>query len=115
MAWLEPDPAWCYRCNRDTAFCLCKCYVCDDDLEDCQCVCAQCDTPVKGGGLCETHKASWDEAVQGPEPDSSYQIGQCAKCTTPFNRAFLLNAPHMPRIQRTAYLTDRTVCLSCEA
>ena len=31
------DPAWCYVCNRDTAFCKCICHECDEDIEDCQC------------------------------------------------------------------------------
>lgn len=108
------DSAWCTKCNRDTAFCLCKCYVCEEQLENCRCKCAQCDTPVKGGGLCDVHKAAWDEEIQGPEPDSKDQVGICTQCSTPFNRAFLLNAPHSPKLQCTAYLTKRTLCIKCD-
>jgi hypothetical protein len=32
------DPAWCYTCNRDTAFCTCiHCPKCGEYHEDCQC------------------------------------------------------------------------------
>ncbi len=108
------DPAWCYTCHRDTAFCLCICYVCYEQLEDCKCTCAQCDTKVEGGGLCETHKATWNEEIQGPEPDSKEQLGNCTTCGTVFNRAFLLETPHSPRFQLTAYLTNRTLCIKCD-
>lgn len=108
------DPAWCDTCNRDIAFCLCICYVCYEQLEDCQCACALCETKVKGGGLCETHKTTWVEGIQGPEPDSKESLGTCTGCETVFNKAFLLNAPHSPRFQRTAYLTERTKCIKCD-
>lgn len=114
------DSAWCINCNRDTAFCLCVCDVCYRDLEDCQCKCALCDTPVVGGGLCEMHKASWDKSVQGPEPESSEQVGVCAKCGKPFCRAFLVHGDlgfhgKPGEIIHTAYITDRTTCLRCDS
>lgn len=32
------DPAWCYTCNKDTAFCACTCCpMCGEYHEDCQC------------------------------------------------------------------------------
>jgi len=31
------DPAWCYTCNRDTAFCMCVCPKCGENNEDCRC------------------------------------------------------------------------------
>lgn len=115
------DSAWCINCNRDTAFCLCICYVCYGDLEACHCKCAQCDTQVVGGGLCEVDKAGWDAAVQGPEPDSSEEVGICVKCGTPFCQAFELDPSgtysfgKAGGIVRTAYHTDRTVCLRCDS
>ena len=108
------DPAWCTGCNRDTAFCECICYVCYEQLEDCKCTCAQCNTPMEGGGLCEAHEAAWNEEVQGPAPDSEEQVGICTDCEIAFNRAFLLNAPHHPKFQPTAYLTERTLCIKCD-
>lgn len=108
------DPARCDGCNQDIAFCECVCYVCYEQLEDCKCTCAQCDIKVAGGGLCETHEESWNEEVQGPTPDEEQQIGNCANCGTPFNKAFLLNAPHSPHMQRTAYITERTLCIKCD-
>ncbi len=108
------DTAWCDICHRDTAFCLCKCYVCEEQLEDCQCTCAQCETKVKGGGLCEIHKATWDQEVQGPQPGSNEELGTCTQCGTTFNKAFLFKAPHRPRFQPTTYLTNRTLCIKCD-
>jgi len=112
---VRDDPAWCYKCNRDTAFCTCVCYICGNDLEECHCHCALCDTPVKGGGLCPTHKAAWNEEIQGPALEEARNVGVCVQCGIQFNRAFLLEAPyHRNRIQRTAYNTDRTLCLRCD-
>ena len=32
------DPAWCYTCNKDTAFCTCiHCPKCGEYYEDCEC------------------------------------------------------------------------------
>ncbi len=31
------DPAWCYQCNRDIAFCKCICHECGEDIDNCQC------------------------------------------------------------------------------
>ncbi len=31
------DPAWCYDCNRDTAFCKCVCPHCSTHLDNCAC------------------------------------------------------------------------------
>lgn len=108
------DPAWCYKCNRDTAFCLCKCYICYRPLEECECTCAQCSTPIPGGGLCEVHKAAWVEEVQGPEPEEPHQVGICERCGIPFSRSFELDAPWSLRIQPIYNLTDRTLCIACD-
>lgn len=36
--WPDPDPAWCYTCNKDTAFCECTCCArCGEYHEHCQC------------------------------------------------------------------------------
>ena len=82
------DQGWCHTCDRDTAFCLCICYVCDEASDDCQCSCAQCDTKVRDGGLCATHKASWNESVQGPEPETPDDVSQCLTCGIPFNISY---------------------------
>ena len=110
------DSAWCINCNRDTAFCLCVCYVCHEDLEDCQCKCAQCDTLVVGGGLCEAHKASWNEAVQGPEPDSSEQVGKCESCGVAFNSIYEIDSDMTTRSKFTHLRRhSRKVCLRCDS
>jgi len=108
------DPAWCYKCKKDIAFCECICYVCYQYLEECKCTCTLCDEPLPGGGLCAEHLEKWDEDVQGPIPDSRHRVVDCKKCGIPINTHFLLNAPWYPRIQSTAYDTGRDLCMKCD-
>lgn len=82
------DPAWCYQCHRDIAFCKCICHECGERLESCECLCALCKTPTPGGGLCKTHAPEWHESVQGPVPDSSDQVGKCESCGIAFNAVY---------------------------
>lgn len=98
----EKDPAWCYRCNRDSAFCLCVCYNCDKSLDEkgcdcasphdgiCECKCAVCKKPNPGAGLCKDCFPKWDESTQGPRPLSAVEIRNCKDCGNIFNATFAL-------------------------
>ncbi|OGZ83561.1 MAG: hypothetical protein A2599_00075 [Candidatus Staskawiczbacteria bacterium RIFOXYD1_FULL_39_28] len=109
------DPAWCYRCNRDTAFCKCICYECGELLEECECHCALCDTPKPGGGLCETHAPGWNESVQGPVPSNSEEVGQCEGCGITFNIVFEIESefPTPSKTMRFLSRHNRKKCLKC--
>lgn len=77
------DPAWCYTCNRDIAFCLCICYKCYEKLEDCTCKCPICDTP-QSDGLCNKCDSQWDETRQGKKPVWSNEVDTCIVCGIKF-------------------------------
>jgi len=109
------DPAWCYKCNRDIAFCKCICYICGEYLEECECTCALCDTPKPGGGLCETHAPGWNESVQGPVPESSEQVGKCESCGIAFNSVHEIESqiPTPSSTVRILLPHNRKKCLCC--
>ena len=98
----EKDPAWCYRCNRDSAFCLCACYNCGKSLDQvgcdcsdpemgiCECQCAVCKKPNSGAGLCKDCFPKWNESVQGPRPLSTEEVKKCKDCGNIFNAIFAL-------------------------
>lgn len=106
------DPAWCYTCNRDTAFCMCICHECELVLEECECLCALCSTPAPGGGLCTSHASAWDETVQGPTPWRREDVGRCAACGIVYNAVYEVES-HTHTRETILRRHQRKTCLRC--